>query len=130
MRFKFKWHRRKRKDREQPSSKQQRPSSSLLSARRSVFLWAARRGDTAFDPAILTLVSRAKEIASKSAIDDFIAWRDWDGLADKLPNFMVRQLIRKFVDYDNRSSSPSGPTIDTTTTESSQPRESGLAGEG
>jgi hypothetical protein len=80
-----------------------------------MFLLVSRLpADADVDSMLVTLISRAKEIGATSSVDDIIAWHEWDGLADKLPNYTVRKLIKTIVQYGNSSkhttSSTGAPT--------------------
>lgn len=108
--MRFKWHRRKAKDRLPHTPTARRPNSSLLAARRAIFLWAGALDRKLYDKVLIEPILSATEIAQKSAIDDFMAWKDWDGAVDKLPNYVIRQLIRTFTTYGNRSSAAGTPS--------------------
>jgi hypothetical protein len=73
---------------------------------------AGRRSDLAksLDSTMTSVVNKAVEIATASELDDFSAWREWDGLADMLPNYTVRQLIKKVLTYERTSSTSSSTT--------------------
>jgi len=112
--MRFKWHRRKKKDRVSKVTPERRLPSSLLTARRAVFLLASRLPTTLrqSDATLIGLINQAATIAAKADIDDFLAWREWDGLAGLLPNYTVRQLIKQTITYERPSSTTSGTSPD------------------